>query len=149
MRHRQTIWEFQERLSAALLIWNAVNIAFGLILGRSRSPLQRGIATQNVGWGLINIAIAAVGTLVSRKRRESLPDPYASDVLKRESRNLWRLLAVNAGLDLLYIAGGSRLLDTLNVHRRGIGIGIMIQGFVLFVWDVLLLAFFPDDQQAG
>lgn len=149
MSRRVTVWEYQDRISTALLIWNMLNIVAGLVLGRSRKPLNRGIATQNVGWGVINMGIALVGMIVSRRRKATLTDPYRADILHKESRSLRRLLAINAGLDLLYIAGGSRLLDTLNVYRRGMGFGIMIQGFVLFVWDVLLLAFFPEDSDRG
>jgi hypothetical protein len=149
MSRRVTVWEYQDRISTALLAWNALNIVAGLILGRSRKPLNRGIATQNVGWGVINIGIALIGMFVSRRRKAKLIDPYRADILHKERRSLRRLLAINTGLDLLYIAGGSRLLDTLNVYRRGMGFGIMLQGFVLFVWDVLLLAFFPQDSGRG
>lgn len=141
------VWVYQNRISYALLVWNALNIVTGLMLSASRKPLNRGIGSQSVGWGVINSAIGLVGLIVSHRRRAAMPDPDAPEVVEKEAGNLRRLLAINVGLDALYVIGGSRMLNNLDVYRRGIGIGIMIQGAALFVWDMLLLIFFPSTRR--
>ena len=54
----------------------------------------------------------------------------------------------NSGLDLLYILGGRRIHEDASHgerFKRGIGIGIMIQGALLFVWDLILLRILDHD----
>lgn len=134
------IWVFNRRVSRSLLAWNIVNIAAGLVLS-TKGVLLRAIGSQNIGWGLINVGIAVFGQKAADRRRKSLPDPDAPAVQARERRNLTRLLAINAGLDLLYIWGGLRLARRPGAGPRtvGIGIGIMIQGLLLYVFDKTML----------
>ncbi|MBK9122512.1 MAG: hypothetical protein IPM16_05235 [Chloroflexi bacterium] len=134
------IWAFNRRVSRELLSWNIVNIAAGAVLS-TKGVLLRAIGSQSIGWGLINIGIAVFGQKAANRRRESLPDPDSPDVQARERRNLTRLLAINAGLDLLYIWGGFRLARRRGAGPRtvGIGIGIMVQGLLLYLFDKSLL----------
>lgn len=133
------IWAFSERVSRWLFSWNVLNIISGIYLSTASSPVRRGIASQNIGWGVINLVIAGAGMFFTRRRKRQLPNPNAPEVLTKETDNLRRILAINAGLDLLYIFGGSRMANTLNLQRRGMGLGIMLQGALLFVFDVMLL----------
>lgn len=139
-RRHVDIWAFNRRVSRSLLSWNVVNIAAGFVLS-TKGTLLRAIGSQSIGWGLINIGIAVFGQKAADQRKASLPDPDSPDVQARERRNLTRLLAINAGLDLLYIWGGLRLARRRGAGSRtvGIGIGIMIQGLLLYVFDKSLL----------
>ncbi|MCU0464779.1 MAG: hypothetical protein MUF38_09440 [Anaerolineae bacterium] len=135
------IWAFQERVSTLLFNWNAANIAVGLMAGR-RGGFWRGFGGQAVGWGVINWAIAVVGSHFGRKRRAELPDPDSPAVFEKEKTNLRNILWVNWGLDLLYIWGGWRFLRGAKPNesvRAGTGAGIMVQGLLLFIFDSLML----------
>ncbi len=133
---RMDIWRFTTDVSDRLLIWNAANILIGLMLGR-RGRFLRGVGSQNIGWGLMNIAIALVGRRLSEKRRQAQPDPSATDVLRHETRNLRLLLGGNGLLDVLYILVGRRVASRGRIlsSRRGVGLGIMLQGVLLFLFD--------------
>lgn len=58
----------------------------------------------------------------------------------QEAARFQRILAINAGLDLLYMAGGLRLAQAAGrtSSRYGTGIGIVIQGMFLLIYDSLL-----------
>lgn len=141
------IWEFNETLSERLFSWNIVNVFVGLILSLLK-PFWQGIGSQSVGWGLINIAIAIVGSRVADRRYRNLTDPLDIEVTLRESRNLRRILWVNTFLDVIYVLGGLRLAQTRGKKDqmwRGMGIGIVIQGAMLFIFDLIHARAVPDE----
>lgn len=142
------IWQFSEALSQRLLSWNIVNVFIGLILSLLK-PFWRGVGSQSIGWGIINIAIAVAGGSVAKKRSQNQPDPLAPDVISKEARNLRRILWINTFLDVLYVLGGLRLSRTCGKNDdlwRGIGIGIVIQGALLFVFDLIHARIVPDER---
>ncbi len=60
--------------------------------------------------------------------------------MEREARNLRRLLWINTGLDVLYVAGGLVLVVTLgaqNPFMAGSGWGVIVQGGFLLIFDLL------------
>lgn len=135
-----TIWKTQEEVSRRLLAWNLINVAVGTALqitGRGK-PVLRAFGSQNIGWGVINMGIAVIGRRMGR-RRAALPDTQTPATLHKESRNLRRLLWVNAGLDLFYMLGGLTMArrNKDNPNMRGNGLGIVLQGLLLFIFDVV------------
>jgi hypothetical protein len=141
-----TIWEFHRVLTGRLFRLNLINVLAGLILQRSGRFLG-GIGTQAVGWGVINIAIALIGAALTRRRYHRLDDPYDASLVGKERRSLRRLLIINAGLDILYILGGYHLVNKqgkTSESVRGHGWGIMIQGALLFVFDLIHAFVLPD-----
>lgn len=145
----RNIWSYSEALTRWLIGWNLLNVAAGFSLAKDASPARRGIATQNVSWGVINILIGMFGLASTRRRKAKTKRLYAPEVLKKETRNLRTLLLVNLGLDVLYMIGGGRLKDNLNVFQRGVGTGIILQGALLFVWDLILLVAMPNKKSQG
>lgn len=142
------IWRFNEMLSRRLLTWNILNIAAGLWLVQ-RAGFWRGFGSQSVGWGFINLGIAAVGRAVTRRRLAALDDPYITEVMVKETRNLRRILWINTGLDVLYMLGGWQFTRTQGQHnesRRGAGWGIVVQGWLLFVFDLIHARLLAPDQ---
>ncbi len=140
------IWDFQETVSLRLLRYNLVNIAAGLLV-QGRSPFWKGIGSQAVGWGIINIAIAFFGNQATQRRQKSLPDANTPNRLYREATNLRRLLWLNAGLDLLYMVGGwqlTRPADKPRPFRSGTGWGIILQGALLLIFDGFHAIRVPD-----
>jgi hypothetical protein len=134
------VWKFSADVSDRLLTWNMFNIIAGVIIGR-RGGILRGFASQNIGWGMINSAIALLGHRMNLRRMATIDDPEDPAVQRAESRNLRLILAVNGLLDILYILGGRRIARGTNLlsMRRGIGLGIMVQGALLFLFDWKML----------
>lgn len=145
------IWQFSADVSNRLMVWNAVNIGLGVQLSRGAGFL-RGIGSQGIGWGLINMAIGLIGRRSGGRRYEALENPYENDVQRRDTRNLRLLLAVNGALDVLYMLGGLRYArGARDSFRRGMGIGIVIQGALLFLfdWQMFRRSFFLIRREAA
>jgi hypothetical protein len=132
------IWGFQQTLTRRLFIWSGLSIIVGLgLLGLD--SFWRGFGIQALAWGLIDAAIAFFGGLTARRRYAALPDPLAPVCVRNESQKLRRLLWVNAGLDVGYMAGGLALALTLGANDpawQGHGWGIVAQGGFLFLFDL-------------
>lgn len=135
------IWQFSSLVSQRLLTWNIANLIAGVgLLVRGR----RGVGSQFIGWALINMAIAVFGER-SNQARAARPDAISPLIREGQARNLRRLLWINAGLDVLYMLGGFLFaLRAKKKQRRGMGIGIIIQGAFLFVFDVIHGLDVPD-----
>lgn len=132
------IWDFQDTLTRRLLLWSALSIAAGIGLLIFGDPFWRGFGLQALVWGAIDAAIALFGQRAAARRRAG--GPHGPEALAREARNLRRLLWINTGLDVLYVAGGIVLLYTLAVQNpfaAGNGWGIIVQGGFLFFFDLL------------
>lgn len=134
-----TIWEFQDNLSTTLQGWAASSIGSGIMMSASDEDVVRGMGEQFAGWGAVNMAIATFGKRSAARRRQE-PDALSPAVMAKEQRNLGRLLWINAGLDVLYVLGGLRVVQTKGAEDarwRGRGWGIVVQGGFLFFFDVI------------
>lgn len=75
-----------------------------------------------------------------RRRQRALERPDDPQVTREEARNLHKLLRVNAGLDVLYVAGGAALAltaGTTDAFARGNGVGVVVQGAFLLAFDLV------------
>lgn len=140
------IWQFSEAVSKRLFAVNAVNLLAGIGMLLPGGAFLRGFGSQFVGWALVNWAIALFGGLSGRRRRASLPNPDAPQVLAREARNLRRLLWINSALDVGYMAGGQWLARrrASSEQMRGVGWGIVYQGAFLLIFDVIHALLTPE-----
>lgn len=129
------IWSFQRRLTHRLMAWALSSMAVGAaLLWIGHTPAARAAGMQALGWGAVDAAIALGGqSSAERKQGRAMPvDEIA------HARTLRRLLWVNAGLDVLYVTGGLRLARARQGSaRRGHGIGILIQGAFLLIFDLI------------
>ncbi|HRW47356.1 MAG TPA: hypothetical protein P5333_07540 [Caldilinea sp.] len=126
--------KFQRTVSNRLLLWSVLSIAAGALLQATRSPFWRAFGQQAIGWGAIDAALALFGRrgLARKVQRGYAPAEAATDL-----RNLRRLLWFNAGLDVLYVAGGLALFRRADETQRGHGAGIVLQGLFLFKFDAI------------
>lgn len=128
--------KFQSQLSFRLLIWSAVSVISGLSM-LSRGKFWKSIGTQFVVWGLIDALIAVGGQLLSDNRFSKTQPEDMRDRIHKEKRNLSIALWVNAGLDVLYIVGGLRWMNRKDDDSaRGNGLGVVIQGAFLLIFDI-------------
>ena len=140
MQRTKTFFAQQHELLGGLLGWGVGSIVIGAGLLGDHSPVGRQIGLQALTWGAIDALLAWAGRRGARQRSElALSDRPDPDELKAAA-SFERLVAINAGLDLLYIVGGSRLARTADPRRRGVGLGILPQGGFLLIYDLSLLA---------
>ena len=133
------IFTFQRQVSQRLLLWSVVSIVLGGWLMRKDNANQRGFGQQAATWGVIDAAIALGGWFGSQQRSRAA-DGQHPEVQAKETRNLRRLLWINAGLDVLYMLGGlwwSRKDDPQGRGWAGHGWGVVVQGAFLFVFDLI------------
>lgn len=118
-------------LGRRLAVWGGGSVLVGTALAlRGSSPARRAFGQQTAGWGAIDVAIAGAGALNS-----SVPT----------SKSLSKLLWINAGLDVLYVAAGAHIaVRKPRFGRRitadqavGHGTAVVIQGAALFVLDTM------------
>lgn len=118
--------------------WAAGNIATGLTW-RSRSTGQnRYFHEMNALWNGVNLGIAALGYWSAGHVADS-PTLYGAI---NEHYGFQKILLLNAGLDLGYMAGGLYLMerakntDQRPERLRGYGRSILLQGAFLFAFDL-------------
>jgi hypothetical protein len=131
------IWTFQDMLTRRLSNWAWLSIGLGLVGLLSPRAFWRGIAGQFVGWGVINQAIAFFGSKGTLKRLANLDESEKQAIEPQETRKLAKILWINAGLDVGYILFGAIFARTNrdNPLKVGTGIGIIIQGLFLLLFD--------------
>ena len=134
------IWLYQTRISSQLFAWSALSVFGGVaLLLLVLDPFWRGVGLQGVVWGAIDAGIAFFGQLGMRRKLADVPDPNDRGVQLEEARRLQRLLFINAGLDVLYVAVGVGIVLTFgvdNTFARGNGVGIVVQGAFLLLFDL-------------
>jgi hypothetical protein len=143
-----SIWSFQRLLSQRLITWNMANIAGGVLMSLSSSKRIRGIGSQFIGWALVNFAIAFFGQNAAETRERTLPDAHTPERQAREANALRRLLWINAGLDIAYMIGGRALMRrrSSGAWLRGAGVGIILQGLFLLIFDVMHAQHVPHEK---
>lgn len=103
-----------------------------------RGKFWNGVGIQFISWGAIDAIIAIGGQVASDRRLNNTSSEDMPKQLEKDTRNLKIALWVNAGLDILYMLGGLRWVrrDLDDSRQKGNGIGVIIQGMFLFVFDV-------------
>jgi hypothetical protein len=106
-----------------------------------RNPFWRQFGLQALVWGAIDAMLAAFGLRSADKKQErhALGELSFHDEA-REARSFYRILLINTGLDVLYVVGGAWLMQRFKARadRRGMGLGIIVQGLWLFLFDGLV-----------
>lgn len=109
-------------ISARLLAWSVPWTMAGSTIGLlSDDPWQRSFWLTNSVWAAVNSGIALVGLLGPEPDKNGLRD----------------LLYINAGIDVLYIAGGVFLALQPDASSQGVGWAIALQGVWLLLFDLL------------
>lgn len=136
----QNFFVYQRRALRPLLQWGVGSSLAGALLALLPGAYWRQFGVQAAAWGVIDTALAIAGRRDALLKAES---SFAGDIGEGEERAaaeaLRRLLLLNAGLDLLYIAGGLAAAGSGGgPGRRGLGHGIAAQGLFLLIFDSLL-----------
>lgn len=148
------IGTIERELTGALGAWATGSVVVGAVMavvGRTAQlPVVSGFARQQVAWGAIDGAIAAFGAVRSRGQAPDglsiiNDDDRPDEQSQQKARRLERLLTINAGLDVLYVASGIALAAAAAPLARrtgrdadrivGDGLGIVVQGGFLLALD--------------
>lgn len=119
--------------------WAIGNIAVsGIGLGNSNGQ-AKAFHQMNIGWGVVNLAIAGFGYYGSLNPETGLS--LAETIQEHESMK--RILLFNAGLDVAYVTAGFYLRERSknedNAARfRGFGNSIIMQGGFLLLFDAVM-----------
>jgi Family of unknown function (DUF6992) len=149
MRSATTLHDFVASLARRLLAWGVVSVAGGAVLGvvgaTTGDRTLRAFGSQTIGWGAIDAGLALAGR--SRARRLGARQPGDPEATSREAVRIRRILAVNAGLDVVYVVGGMAVAVARGRHdpsARGHGLAAVLQGAFLLGFDAWHAARVPD-----
>jgi len=128
--------------------WAVANILSGSIASGRTSGATRYFHQMNAGWNAVNLGIAALGFY-----QASMADPESWSLAESIRRNysLEKILLLNTGLDVAYMAGGFWMQEraahtTKNPDRlKGFGRSLVLQGAFLLVFDIASFAVHASD----
>jgi hypothetical protein len=132
------IWDFQRQLTWRLAAWSLGSMLAGAVM-YPRGDFMRGLAVQCAVWGAIDLLIAVLGAVSARGKQAHISAGEEAQVAARETDSLRRILLINSGLDVLYMAGGLAVILMLGTDSQnwlGHGWGVLIQGAFLLVFDL-------------
>jgi hypothetical protein len=115
------------------------NIAVGSVAFYRTKGATKYFNQMNVFWNVVNLGIATAGFYGAKEASHKQLNASQSQA---EQRKTERILLVNAGLDLAYLAGGiylNRRGISKNSNRlHGYGNAIILQGAFLFLFDGMM-----------
>ncbi|EPA00553.1 hypothetical protein A33Q_0026 [Indibacter alkaliphilus LW1] len=127
--------------------WAVGNIATGAVMAGRTSGETRAFHQMNMYWNSVNLLIAGFGYF-SAMKEESKSDLWETFSAQN---SIEKILLLNAGLDLAYVASGfwlnerGRRLD--DGQFQGFGKSIMLQGAFLMSFD--LIKYFVHRKHSG
>jgi hypothetical protein len=126
----EAVLRHQEIAMDVLLGWSGLSVAGGAVMvGSAPSRIVRDAGIQAIAWGAVDAAIAIwAKSEIDRKRRTGI-NP------QEELATFGKVLLINTLLDILYIGAGIALTASGKESLRGHGIGIIVQGSFLFLFD--------------
>ena len=125
-----------------LLSWAGLNLAGGAAGWlASDDPRWRSFHQMNAAWNTVNLTIGLFGL---RGARASGLAGQSLSLTLAEGFSMEKLLALNVGLDVAYMAAGWAMWErgrrVEDVRWVGGGQSVIMQGAFLFVFDIALLA---------
>ena len=121
--------------------YSAANIIYGSIAAAQTTGTNKYFQQMNVIWNGVTLSIAGIGYFTAKKEAVL---SYAQSLKKQHSAE--KLFLFNAGLDLVYIAGGaytkerSKTASNNPARLKGYGQSVMLQGAVLLLFDGVMYA---------
>lgn len=132
---------YQRRALRPLLQWGIGSTLIGALLSALPNPFWRQFGLQAASWGFIDLLLALAGRRQALLRAERLAaGELDQDDSDRDAAQFRRVLLINAGLDVGYIAAGAFTAKRFaqRPDRRGLGLGILVQGIFLLLFDALV-----------
>lgn len=130
--------------------WALGNIGTGIALSSRRDGSAKYFHQMNAGWNLVNLGIASMGYLAAVRTDPSAGGLYES---VQSQYQIQKILLLNTGLDVAYMAGGAYLIERSKNDRKnpdrlkGFGQSILLQGGFLFVFDLAQYAWLASSNE--
>lgn len=131
---------YQRRALQPLLFWGIVSSILGALM-LPFGGFTRHFGLQAAAWGVIDVLLAMAGRRRALLKAEALAEHSLDEsAATHEAERFRGILWFNAGLDVLYIVAGlfTALRFADRPDRRGMGVGITVQGVFLLLFDALL-----------
>ena len=132
---------YQHKRFLLLLGWGLLSVIAGFALQLNPKPFWKQFGIQALLWGAIDAALALFGIIgADKKGKRYVFGELGPTDEQKEARSFYRILLINTGLDVGYVALGAWLMQRFKTRadRRGMGLGILIQGLWLFLFDGLV-----------
>ena len=146
LQYHKKFYKIQKQSIFTLSGWSILNLGMSPPLsGNFFKPTnsREYFYLTNFNWNLLNAGIAGFGYYSIHRNSHK---KWSISELNIRKRKLERALAVNIGLDFLYIASGILLRNAsnpkdMNKHQSYLGVGnsFILQGGFLFVYDYVFL----------
>ncbi len=137
----KSFYEYQQHALQPLKWWGLGSVLAGSLVLPVPHPVIRQIGLQWLTWGGIDAGLALLGERqAAQKARQLAEGALDEPQVARDIRQLHRILMINTGLDVVYIlvALGLIATHTNRPRRLGAGIGVLVQGSFLLLYDALL-----------
>ncbi len=117
-----------------LLAWAGLCGGVGVAMMLSTREAIRAFGGMTLAWAVVNALIALFALRGVRHKARQSAD---AETMRGWARQLYRLLWINFGLDILYIAVGVALArwDVANRMLVGFGWAVVVQGAFLLLFD--------------
>ncbi len=117
--------------------WAIANIAIGSIGFYKTKGATKYFHQMNIFWNVVNLGIATAGFYGAK---EASNKPYSIEQSIQEQHKTERILLINAGLDVAYVAGGwylnRRGISKSSDRLHGYENAVILQGAFLLLFDV-------------
>ncbi|MDD3568654.1 MAG: hypothetical protein PHT92_09665 [Bacteroidales bacterium] len=121
--------------------WALANFAYGGYEWAKRSDSRKYFGQMNVMWNVVNAGIAGFALYQHFNTDVSMLSPQ--DMLDKHNQTI-NLYLINAGLDVLYAAGGwcmiraSKTSEKYSHLLKGYGQSVILQASFLFTFDLAM-----------
>ena len=118
----------QSDLMRTLQVWGASQIitsSAGLAFNQGNVDFH----TMTLGWGLVNTSLGSFGLINNKKKDPNNSSSYA--------KRLAKIYFINTLLDIGYVTSGFIMSKSDNLRTQAFGEAIVIQGGVLFSFDLI------------
>lgn len=138
-QHNQQSARMNQAAMGVLLGWALLNIGTGTVGHFTSTGETQAFWQANAAWNTVNLAIAGLSL-----RGQATASPQSWDLARSlaEGQKMEKLLLLNAGLDVGYLAFGAFLLErghrTDSARLRGWGKSLLLQGGFLLLFDSVL-----------
>ncbi|NJK81201.1 MAG: hypothetical protein HC893_00660 [Chloroflexaceae bacterium] len=132
---------YQQQVLDILKAWGLGSVGVGALCMLSQESVMRQFGWQALTWGGIDAALAQAGQVNAQKKAWQAAHGAMTVANEgQEIRNFHRILIINTVLDVGYILGGLWLVLSSAGRREriGMGMGIVVQGSFLMVYDAVL-----------
>lgn len=138
---RDAFFVWQDRALDLLLSWGVGNMLAGTALAIRGQGITRAIGVQAVTWGTVDSAVAIFAQCSSRRHAVTARSGlFGARHVHDRARHFSQLLAIQTVADVGYVIAGSFIAARWSKPwLRGTGIGIIIQGSTLLLYDSSLV----------